>query len=60
MNFLLNAIDTPTNDFTGQSAKVEISNGLHGGSLVLGIIIGLVLAFFIYKIYKYLKNPNQD
>ena len=60
MNFLLNSIDTPTNDFKGQNAIVEINNGLNGGSIILGIIIGLVLAFFIYKVYKYLKNSNQD
>lgn len=53
-----NVIDTPANDFSGNSANIDMSNRFDGSSILLGIVIGLFIAFCIYKIYSNIKSKK--
>ena len=56
---LFNAIDTPTDTFTGNSAQIEINQGMHLPSLFIGIIIGIGIASVIWLIIVLLRNKKS-
>ena len=50
-------IDTPTNDYSGNTANIELTNY---NPLLKGIIIGAVITLCIIGLVKYLKWILKD
>ena len=67
-SFLLSVvIDTPTNDFTGQSVSVEFENAFFNTpQFFVGVFIGVISCLLVKKIYAKIrktwrsKNAKQD
>ena len=63
-NLLSVVVDTPTSDFTGNSAVVEITPASERLSYILLLIIAFIAGILAHKIYikikKYLKEDTEE
>ena len=59
-NYNSAVIDTPTNNFTGESAVIDIGNNFTGLFIIIGIICVLLIGFSLIMLNRKTKNKKRD
>ena len=60
LNLYNNVNDTPTDNFSGNSANVDIGNNVNTPEIIVGIIIAFLLIGTLIYIMKRVKKKNQQ
>ena len=59
MHFL-NVIDTPTDNFSGASASVDIGNTFFNApTFFIGVLVGIICCFIIKVVYSSIKKTKK-
>lgn len=63
-NWLLNikngvVIDTPTSEFTGYDAYVDIDSGIEPVQILIGVGIGIVVTLLAFGLFWFFKGTKK-